>query len=226
MKKGSLVSALCAAVLSVPVLGVAASIPVHNTGVNTSDVLVAPGAQASFWTLSAEPAGAGESIGSNPFRFNCCYFSDTSTAAWVSPQSSGNAGTQGIYTYDLSFDLSGQDPATAVISGTFGTDNDGSISLNSGAPVATTGFAGFVSPTPFTFNSGFVAGVNTIHLAVNNGGDPTAFFVSFTSATVNPVGNVTTVTQAPALSWPMLAVLAALFAAIGSLTAGKMRVRR
>ena len=138
MGKATFWAALFAVVSSLPSLALAAAIPVHNTGVNSSDVLVAPGAQASFWTLSAKPAGATEVIGNTPFRFNCCYFPDTATAAWVSPQASGNAGVAGIYTYDLVIDLTGLNPATASITGTFGTDNDGAISLNSGAPVATT----------------------------------------------------------------------------------------
>jgi hypothetical protein len=158
----------------------AATITLHNTGVNSSDVLVATGAQASFWSLSAEPSGATEAIGSLPFRYhNSAYFADTPSAAWVSPGSDGNAGALGFYTYDLVFNLA--NPATASISGTFGTDNDGSISLNNNAPVATQGFSGFGAPTAFAFTSGFVAGSNTIHVKVNNGGDPTAFFVQLAS---------------------------------------------
>lgn len=52
-----------------PSLAFAATITLHNTGVNSSDVLVAAGAATSFWTLSAEPVGASEAIGSNPFRY-------------------------------------------------------------------------------------------------------------------------------------------------------------
>ena len=173
-------------ILLLPAFALAATITVHNTGVNASDVLVSPGAAASFWTLSSEPAGASEAIGSNAFRFNCCYFADTATAAWVSPGSNGSAGVGGFYVYDLVINLTGFDPATASITGTFGTDNDGSIYLNSNAPVATTCFGCFGAPTAFTINSGFVAGLNTIHVTVNNGGDPTAFFVSFTTATAGP----------------------------------------
>jgi hypothetical protein len=189
-------------------LALASTITVHNTGVNSSDVLVASGAQASFWTLSAEPAGASEAIGSSPFRYNCCYFADTATAAWVSPQANGNAGVSGFYTYDLAIDLTGLDPATASISGTFGTDNDGSIFLNSNAAAATTCFGCFGAPTAFTINSGFVAGLNTLHVKVNNGGDPTAFFVSFTSATA---GGSSTVPE-PATILLTCAGLAGLFA--------------
>ena len=156
----------------------AATITLHNTGVNSSDVLVTAGAQASFWSLSAEPSGASEAIGSLPFRYhNSAYFADTASAAWVSPNASGNAGVNGFYTYDLVFSLAGLNAATASISGNFGTDNDGSISLNNNAPIATQGFTGFGAPTAFAFTSGFVAGSNTIHVKVDNGGDPTAFFV-------------------------------------------------
>jgi hypothetical protein len=156
----------------------AATITLHNTGVDSTDTLVAAGAQASFWSLSAEPGGASEAIGSLPFRFRAgSYFADTASAAWVSPGANGNAGAGGFYTYDLAFNLAGLNPATASISGIFGTDNDGSISLNNNAPVATQSFAAFGSPTSFAFNSGFVAGLNTIHVKVDNGGDPTAFFV-------------------------------------------------
>jgi hypothetical protein len=213
MRNASFVTVLVSVVLSFPGFASAASIQVHNTGVGASGIPVAPGAQSSFWTLSAKPVGASESIGSNPFRFNCCYFADTSTAAWVSPDASGNAGTTGTYTYDLVIDLTGLDPATASIAGTFGTDNDGSISLNDNPPVATTGFGDFGAPTPFTINSGFVAGLNTIHLQVNNGGDPTAFFVSFTSANA-----ISTAPPAPvpASSWATLAGLALLLAMSGS----------
>jgi len=173
----------------VPCAAIAAPIAVHNTGVNGSDVLVAAGAQVSFWTLVNKPAGASEPIGGNPFRFHDgAYFADTATAAWVAPTASGNAGVGGNYTYALTFDLTGLDPTSASISGIFGTDNNGSISLNGNAPVATTSFGGFGSTTAFSFTSGFVAGLNTIDVTTNNGGDPTAIFVQFNSATAPTSG--------------------------------------
>jgi hypothetical protein len=219
MRKPTLLAALFSAVFSLPSFALAAAITVHNTGVDSSNVLVAPGAQASFWTLSAEPPGASETIGGLPFRyFNGAYFADTTTAAWVSPQASGNAGQAGLYTYDLVIDLASFDPATASIVGTFGTDNDGAIWLNANAPVVTTGPGAFGAPTAFTINSGFVAGLNTIHVQVNNGGDPTAFFVSFTSATASAVQ-----IPVPAVSWPALAGLALLLAGLGSILARKTR---
>ena len=169
----------------------AAPIVVHNTGVNSSDVVQSIGSPTSFWTLVSQPVGAGYTLGSTPFRyFNGAYYADNSTSGWVSPSSNGNAGAGGNYVYQLSFDLTGLNPATAVISGTFGTDNNGSIALNGNAPAATTGFGSFGAATAFSFTSGFVAGTNTIQVTVNNGGDPTAFRVEFSNAQADVGGAV------------------------------------
>ena len=149
----------------------------YNTGVNASGALVAPGQTTSYWTLASAPSSS--LALTNPVRqFNVAYFADTPNSAWVSP---GPVSLLGAYVYQQTFDLTGVNLATLSISGVFGTDNDGSISLNGNAPVATQGFAGFGTPTSFTFNSGFLPGVNTISVTVNNGGPPTAFHVRFTS---------------------------------------------
>lgn len=165
----------------------AATITVHNTGVNASDVVQPIGSPTNFWTLLSEPAGATETLGSTPFRyFNGAYYADNSASGWVSPTASGNAGVGGNYVYQLMVDLTGFDPASAIITGTFGTDNNGSIALNGNPASATTCFACFGSPTSFSL-SGFGPGLNSIRVTVNNGGDPTAFRVEFTSATAVPV---------------------------------------
>jgi hypothetical protein len=167
----------------------AATITTHNTGVNGSDVVQPIGAATSFWTLLSKPTGATETLGTTPFRYHHpAYYADTTASGWVSPGSDGNAGAGGNYVYELTIDLTALNPATAVIGGLFGTDNDGSISLNGNAPVATTCFACFGAATSFTFSSGFVAGINHIDVKFNNGGDPTAFNVDFLSAAADPVG--------------------------------------
>lgn len=164
----------------------AATITVHNTGVNGSGVVQPIGSSTSFWTLLSEPAGASETLGSTPFRyFNGAYYADNSVSGWVSPTASGNAGVGGKYVYQLMVDLTGFDPASAIITGTFGTDNDGSIAVNGNSASATTCFACFSAPTSFSL-TGFTAGLNSIRVTVNNGGDPTAFRVEFGSATANP----------------------------------------
>lgn len=188
------------------------TLPVHNTGVDGSDALVVAGAQTAFWTLQTIPAGGTETIGSNPFRyFTGPYAPDSSVSAWVSPAASGNASVGGIYLYQLLVDVTGFDPATVVIAGQFATDNDGFIRVNGGANAATTGFAGFGSLTNFTLNSGFVAGVNSIQVGVNNGGNPTAFRVEFTQATATPIPPVPTM---PDVLFLVLAIIVATTAAL------------
>lgn len=195
----------------------------HNTGVDGSDSLVAAGAAASFWTLSEKPAAASQALGSSPFRYyNGAYFADTATAAWVSPGSSGSAGAGGNYVYSLEVDLGALDPATVTVTGAFGTDNDGAIWLNSESPVATTGFAGFGAQTAFTIDDGWVSGVNTINVRVNNGGDPTAFYVRFDSIEGEPPP----VVFAPSTPVPTLGTLSKLSLVLCLLLVGAAVLRR
>lgn len=163
---------------------------VYNTGRNSTNTgLVAAGADASFWTLVSKPGGAAEAIGSDAFRyFNGAYFADTVDAAWVSPTASGNAGPSGFYVYHMVLDLTSFDPSTVSLTGFFGTDNSGFIRLNGGPNAATTTLADFSHHTAFSFTSGFIAGLNSIEVGVNNEGDPTAFFVQFETVSANPTG--------------------------------------
>lgn len=179
----------CFVSLLIPVSAFAqVNLVVHNTGVNTSDVLVSPGAQTSFWTLLSAPPTATEVGGQNAFRYRTgVYAPDTGTSAWVSTAASGNASASGYYVYQLLVDLTGVDPATAVITGQFSTDNEGFIRVNGGTNAATSSFSGFTAMTSFTLNSGFIAGINSIQVGANNAGNPTAFHVLFTSATASPI---------------------------------------
>ena len=185
----------------------ASPITVHNTGVNASDVLQPIGSTTSYWTLVSEPGTAIEPLGGNPFRYyNIAYFADDAVSGWVSPTASGNAGVGGFYTYQMSFDLTGFDPATAAISGIFGVDNDGAILLN-GNTVASVGNADFATPKLFTMNTGFVSGLNTISIRMDNAGDPSAFRVEFSSATANTTFQPLVFTEVASVPEPGTGVL-------------------
>ena len=195
MKNKNILKTVAIALTILPV-GAFALPVVHNTGVDSSDTLVAAGQATSFWELYDQPSGG--TAGTNPYRYhNPAYFADAADAAWVSPGSNGNAGLGGYYTYRLAVDLTGFDLATVAIAGTFGTDNDGAIWLNGEAPVATTAFGGFGSQTAFSITDGFLAGLNYIYVTMNNGGDPTAFYVRF-SETAGEPGNGGPPTGVPA----------------------------
>ena len=167
----------------------ASTIAMFNSGLaaNGTTLATANGGASFFWTLASAPAGATEAIGSGTFRYNCCYFADVADAAWVSPGANGSASVGGVYVYQMMLDLTGFNPNTVSITGYFGTDNDGFIRVNGGPNAATTGFGDFGGHTPFSLTSGFVAGQNFIQLGVNNGGNPTAFFVHFDTQAVNPL---------------------------------------
>ena len=188
--RGRVGTAVVVAVLC-PISALATPITLHDTGVNGSDVLVAAGAPTDFWTLLSEPDSATETLGSHPFRyFNGAYYApDDAISAWVSPTSSGDAGAFGVYVYQLVVDLTNFDPNAVVITGLFGTDNDGFIDVNGGPAAATAGFAEFSTLRSFTLNSGFVDGLNTIQIGIDNGGDPTAFRAEFLTADAPPTNN-------------------------------------
>jgi len=94
---------------------------------------------------------------------------------WISPDGTNSVLLSGLYVYQLTFDLTGLDPSTASISGLWTADDNSRVVLNGnfGAGVVqTTTFGQFDS---FTFNSGFVPGINTLDFRVGNaffpGGD-------------------------------------------------------
>ena len=74
----------------------------------------------------------------------------------------------GDYTYKVTFDLGGFDPATAVLQGGWATDNAGNdIKLN-GTSTGLANSVQFPSLTPFLINSGFQGGVNKLEFLLNN----------------------------------------------------------
>ena len=87
---------------------------------------------------------------------------------WISPDGINSALLSGLYVYQLTFDLTGLDPSTASISGLWTADDSSRVVLNGNfgaGAVQTTTFGQFDS---FTFNSGFVPGINTLDFRVGN----------------------------------------------------------
>ena len=111
-----------------------------------------------------------------------------SDSQWISEQGDGGYGVPFVngaatLTYTLSFDLTGLDPTTAQISGTWGVDNAGEMYIN-GIKVPAGG-PGFGGSTPFSITSGFKDGLNTITFAVTDYGPPAALIVSGISGTAS-----------------------------------------
>jgi hypothetical protein len=121
-------------------------------------------------------------------------------AAWIGPNSTANTYTfdpDGTYHYTLSFDLTGYNPATARITGSWAADNSSGIWLNGNY----TGFGknewGFLGLDPFDLTTGFVPGINTLEFRVVNDptgpgsdGNPSGLLVSGITTTVVPEPSV------------------------------------
>lgn len=103
------------------------------------------------------------------------WVANTDRSKWIAPlvDSAGAAG--GDYAYRTTFDLTGYDPASAVLLGAWATDNLGTdIKLN-GVSTGLQNGAQFATLTPFTLASGFVAGVNTLEFHLTNTDPVTGF---------------------------------------------------
>lgn len=120
------------------------------------------------------------------------YVANDSLSKWIDLAPDANTAlTPGTYDYHTTFDLTGLDPSTAVLTGKWASDNGASMLLNSAATGNTLPSTGFGSLTSFTVTSGFVAGVNTLDFIVSNdlgvnGSSPSALRVEISGTASVP----------------------------------------
>lgn len=147
----------------------AAFITVYNTGVNNSGTPLSGGSIDSHFTWTG-PGGSGHAVVLSNLWSQ--WVPNNSTSAWIGFEDDpgGNSMPYGTYTFEQTFDLTGYDPTTAVLSGRWAADQDGSIQLNgvTKATVADGNWNSANAPnlTAFTINSGFVAGINHLTFVV------------------------------------------------------------
>jgi hypothetical protein len=186
----------------------AATIPgLYDTGVGDDRVPLADAANDPHFRLIAGttvvgPASVATSSGGYPIAPFGPWLGDDNSSAWITP--SGRFGTHapdGVanYRYETSFDLTGLDPATAVIAGHWATDNAGIDILINGLSTGQANPQQFSDFTYFQINTGFLAGRNTLTFLLNNGpGDPTA--ISPTGLRVEMAGMAEPITTPVQLS--------------------------
>jgi hypothetical protein len=117
------------------------------------------------------------------------WLANSSASKWITPTAGQgdtfDPSTSGIYTYTLSFDLTGYNAASAAFSGRFAADNSVVVKLNDQVIGNATGFSDWTS---FSASGGFAPGVNTLDFVVTNwaqnGGNPTGLRVEFGSSSV------------------------------------------
>lgn len=140
-----------------------------NTGVDSAGTPLTHGDLDRHYRLTPAPAtgapGAFTAVGGFPIPPWVDYSNPVST--WIMPMTGFNS-DPGTYLYEITFDLTGMNLATASISGRWAADDSGDILLN-GQQVGTSSI-GFNTFTPFQIATGFNAGLNTLTFKVYNAG--------------------------------------------------------
>jgi hypothetical protein len=192
--------------LTLALIGVAHISPAHATVVN----LPSTGTDASGNELpggSADPhysvtgpgvSGIAPAVVYSPASLFGGWVPDDAHSAWVGFQDSFSSNPHGIYTYELKFDLTGFNPTSASLSGSWAADQFGSINLNGNAtgvsvPDGNWSAASFPNLSPFTISSGFHSGVNILDFIVTEPDDGDGLRVRNLALTATPVPEPSTI---------------------------------
>ena len=169
----------------------AAPILIFNTGVSDAGVPRSDNAAETHFSLVAPSVVIGTPVvarASGGFPIPP-WLGDNTVSAWITPSAS-TQGAAGVYTYHTTFDLTGFNPATAMLSGRWSTDNNGlDIRLNNIPTGQTTPINSFLSWFPFSV-AGFNPGINSLDFVLNNAGpgsSPTGLRVEFLVAQAEPI---------------------------------------
>ena len=209
------IETLCAVVASLCCLAAtsqASIIQLYNTGVDALGVSLPNGTTPDpHYSLVSVPSGSSATVvltsaGGFPIP---PWLPNSPISAWISPNN-GNVNNQsdpvGDYVFRTTFDLTGLDPSTAVITGGWSTDNAGTdIRLNGVSkilPAFQTAANQFqIGYVAFSLSGlGFTSGVNTLDFIVNNA----------SGASGNPVGLRVEMTGTAAVPEPTTMVAGAL----------------
>jgi hypothetical protein len=154
------------------------SIRIYGTGLAANGALLPAGTVDPHYTLtlSADPNYTGPAAmvtDSNGFPFPI-WMVNGPNSQWIAPRTDvGNGNAPGNYVYTTTFDLTGFDLSTVVLTGQWSTDNSGlTIVLNGVALPYTTPEQAFFGWYAFTISGGFLSGINTLQFVLNNAGCP------------------------------------------------------
>ena len=158
------------------------SITIYSTGAGLSS----GGVSDPNYQLASAPTGAGQAFTLPPYPG---WVSPPAGTQWINPYVNGGSAPGGYYDYQTTFDLTGLDPSTAVLSGFWAADNGGSILLNGSAAIGTGTYIpdpyGFKTLTAFTITGGFQSGLNTLDFLVYNDSNVTGL-VAEVNGTASP----------------------------------------
>ena len=169
--------------------GIALTVPFPSTGA-TAGVLLADGTVDPAYKIVTRTDGA---AGTSAYVTLIApgWVANSSGSKWIAPllnEAPGNPAAN--YTYRVTLDLTGYNPFTTTVAGTWAADDNGVIRLNGVATSNTTPTNGWPQMVPFTL-TGFQAGVNTIDFLVPNTIGGAGLKVEVTSATSTLAGSIT-----------------------------------
>jgi len=183
----------------------------YNTGVDDSHQQLSGGSRDPHYLMRQTIAGA---YAGNAYWTNAVAMNNSITwGSWVKPADArwiyladaANLGQDwGTYEFMTTFDLTGYDPATAVLAGQWAFDQYGTVSLN-GTPVTSLSDGNWNDTlNSFSLTSGFQPGINVLTFSVRfpDGGD--GMIVSGASLSATPLPALTITPNPPGftVAWP------------------------
>lgn len=169
------------------------SVPgLYNTGVNGSGVVIPLQSLEQHYSVSGAVSIAYVEPPVYEPNLGWAWLPAPAGSAWIGPNSTTNTASpdpEGVYHYQLQFDLTGYNPADVRIAGSWMTDNTGELFLNGSFTGFTTDQESYKHLTPFDLNSGFRSGINTLEFRVLNefvGPNPSGLCVADLTATLVP----------------------------------------
>jgi len=137
------------------------------------------------WTLTG---GTGIANITDPFS---TWVANSTSAKWIAPSPNETAGSNGVgpFDYTETFTITaGEDLTTALITGSWASDNGSVLTLNGNVIGTLSGTGTFLSLTSFTINtpSDFLVGLNTLEVAVvNQSATPSGMIMGITTEDIN-----------------------------------------
>lgn len=168
-------------------------VAIRSTGVDDASAVLAPAAQDAHYAIVQGPSGfvprQATVARAHPSFVPNDPVGTVGGSSWIAPLSTTDTFfAPGTYVYRTTFDLTGLDPASARIDGTFAVDNSVTDVILNGTSLGIQGGA-YWAMTNFAITSHFVDGVNTMEFVVlNSGGSagPTGLRVRL-AGTANPL---------------------------------------
>ena len=154
----------------------------YNTGVNDFHQLLSPGSADPHYELLLNPSGTGTQpkVVQNNYLFGA-WMANDAVSQWIGPKVDGTGAYYTNYHYRLTFRVCCTNDV--IIHGQWAVDNAAAMLLNGNpTPVATLPgevWNNFAKWHPFSINSGFVQGQNTLDFWVTNYSAYTGLRVAF-----------------------------------------------